>query len=44
MNKRKMRDIALISVGFVAIWMAGFIILAIAGEKEIPDHTGFQSC
>jgi hypothetical protein len=34
----------LISAGFVAIWMAGFVILDIASEKEIPDHAGFQSC
>jgi hypothetical protein len=45
MNKCKRWSAALISVGIISIFIAGFIARVIAEErKEIPDHASFQSC
>jgi predicted CXXCH cytochrome family protein len=43
MNARNRLKIALVSSG-VMILAAGFVALAMAEEKTIPDHTSFQSC
>jgi predicted CXXCH cytochrome family protein len=44
MNKCNRSNGALFSAGLFSIMMAGCIVVGIAGEKEIPDHTSFQSC
>jgi predicted CXXCH cytochrome family protein len=45
MNLCKRWNSALISAGMVAVLTAGYVSSVFAGEtKEIPDHTGFQSC
>jgi len=39
------RNATLVSAGFIAVWMAGFVLWGIAEEKKaIPDHANFQSC
>lgn len=44
MNKYNRWNAALISACFFSIIMIGQVIWGIALEKEIPDHTSFQSC
>ena len=45
MNKQKTCSFAIISAGIAAMMLAGFLTFIVAEEKkEIPDHTGFQSC
>jgi hypothetical protein len=45
MHKRNKQNAALISAGIAGFLAAGFIAFVFAEEeKEIPDHTGFQSC
>ena len=44
MNKSNRSNGALFSAGLFSIMIAGCVVFGIASEKEIPDHTGFQSC
>jgi predicted CXXCH cytochrome family protein len=45
MNKYKGWNAALISAGIAIVLAAGYVSFVFAEEeKEIPDHTGFQSC